>query len=60
MKGRSARQHEIPPQVLSDKMNRTGNTEARSVVMTFYFSNVNVTAVCIITAGNNFRVQRKE
>jgi hypothetical protein len=34
-------------------MNGRGNTEARSVVMTFYFFNVNVTAVCIITAGNN-------
>jgi hypothetical protein len=45
---------------MSEKMNGGGNTEVRSVVMTFYFSNVNVTAVCIITAGNNLCVKRKE
>jgi hypothetical protein len=53
MKGRSAKQHEIPPQALSKETNGRGNTEARSVVI-FYFSNVNV------TAGKNFWVQRKE
>jgi hypothetical protein len=33
-----------------------GKTEVRSLVI-FYFSNVNVIAVCIVTVGNNFGVK---
>jgi hypothetical protein len=43
MKGRSAKQYEISPQTLNEKMK--WGRKYRSAVMAFYFSNVNVTVV---------------